>query len=607
MRIKESRKVHLDHLIPRESIRFASFDDNEYGFNQHSSKVKSPYVKYSEIASDWFLNIRKPDFQRETNAWTPEECLELIDSVVNERIIPSIILWRSDETGLIYVLDGAHRLSVIRAWLKDDWGDKNISYYARRDTKQIKKIAGETRNLINREIGAFANFKYACDNLRKIVADGEAAPRKVMAEIEFKQASFYSELLIGSMSLIGQWEQGDYNSAEKSFLRINKQGQPLNPWETTLIEFRKGSYARVIMSIANAGKSGHFWPKYNLNDDLKSELDSFPTISQRIFEKLFEPPFEVPINSMTVPMVVSPAYFQKHQYLFELIPLIIWNEVAFTAKDQRERLSKDNSSDPETVIKNGSRLLKSLDSKLEHIETFTNNSKSLSIVPLFYWYNNRGQYVRGLLYGFIGWMLSGSENDIRNKKLLFSSVRGDFERVFYTYKADFAALARNTGAGLKSVRKLSNIFRELAFALYTNNDDITSNDFKDKLESIIGKLSAKSRRLSGSRMYTSRDKTQINIRELFDQSTRCHICGGIYNLSHGGVQYDHVIPYRKVKETAIDNGRPSHPFCNNMKDKISKMKSRSIILPDMKVKITDVDKDNYQQILLFTDEEDFPL
>lgn len=606
MRIKESRKVHIDHHIPRESIRFLKRDDEKIGIENNNMGITSPYIRYTDIYGEWFSRIRKPDFQRETNAWSPEECLELIDSVFHKRIIPSIILWRNEETGLIYVLDGAHRLSVIRAWMTNDWGDKRISYYERRDTSQIKKIANETRNLINREIGSFDNFKHAHDILKEYTNKGKA-PKLEMPKNEFLQATFYSDVVTGNLSLLGQWEQGDYNSAEQSFLRINKQGQPLNPWETTLIEYRKSSYARVLNSVANAGKDGHFWPIVNVDKENKELISTFSAISREIFEKLFEPPFKIPINSLSVPMMVAPAYFQKHQYLFEIIPLVVHNELAFTAKDQISRLNKDQNSDANDVVRNGSKLLDSLNSKLEHLESFQNSSKSLALVPLFYWYNARGQYVRGLLYGFIGWILSGTEQDIKNKKLLFSAVRGRFEEVLFYYKHEFASLARNTGAGLKSVRKLTKIFHQLVNYLVLNQQ-ATQEEVEDKLYEILGLRKSRPKFSSSKRIFSSRDKTQINIREYFDQSIRCHICGGIVNISKNDVQYDHVNDYQYTKTTDPDDGKPTHPFCNNMKRKINEVKDGDLTIPSVKFDLKEANdkKDYVQQLDLFMDEDEFP-
>lgn len=133
-------RVHLDHHIERESIRYepsnsAAFVSQDTDRRTRSAGSEDNAIRISDIEGEWFTRVRKPDFQRETNAWSPEQCVEFLDSVIYGRIIPSIILWRNEVTGSVFVLDGAHRLSVVRAWMKDDWGSEKDEYYKRKTLK----------------------------------------------------------------------------------------------------------------------------------------------------------------------------------------------------------------------------------------------------------------------------------------------------------------------------------------------------------------------------------------------------------------------------------------------------------------------------------------
>ena len=80
-------KVNLDALIPREDFEI---DDKV------SSGLKKHTISAEDIKSDsfFFQNLRKPDFQRETNEWEPERVVELIRSFVGGELIPAVILWR---------------------------------------------------------------------------------------------------------------------------------------------------------------------------------------------------------------------------------------------------------------------------------------------------------------------------------------------------------------------------------------------------------------------------------------------------------------------------------------------------------------------------------
>lgn len=212
-------------------------------------------MRYDDLLrrEGWIEHIRKPDFQRETNAWKAKDCVDFLDTVVYGKIIPSIILWSNKANNLVYVLDGSHRLSVLRAWFLDDWGDNAGSYYQRREITLIKEAAAEVRALVRERIGLFSDFKDSYALFNNIVEEGKA-PKTEMEPRKYHQATFYSRMVGGLLTLAVQWEKGDYDSAEQSFLRINRSGQALDPWEATLIEYRNSSYARCVMCIANGGE-----------------------------------------------------------------------------------------------------------------------------------------------------------------------------------------------------------------------------------------------------------------------------------------------------------------------------------------------------------------
>jgi hypothetical protein len=567
MQLKESNKVHLDHHIQRLSIRYFQVNQSDDNISV-SNRIHDPYIRYNDIKGEWFEKLKKPDFQRETNAWSPDQCMEFVKSICLGQIIPSIILWKSDENGMTYILDGAHRLSVLRAWLIDDWGDKAGAYYERRDSAEIKKIAESTRDLVNYSVGSFEDFKTSYNVLQKLINEGKA-PKHEMSEKSFKQAKFYADVIGSNSSLFAQWETGNYDSAEQSFLRINRQGQPLDPWEATLIEYRKGSYSRTIMHIANGGENGHYWPTQNLDSKEKDIVENFGKIAKSIYIKLFVPPFILPIQDLTVPILVAPAYFQKHLYLLELIPLLVWNNIASDYEDQLELLKNDFQSDSEIVINNASSILTTLNNKLEHIVSFTSNPLSLSIVPLLFWYNHRGQFLRSLLYGFISWIFSGNEKEIRERKIVFSVHRSKIEYIFFEFKQEIAALAAMSGAGLKATRVIATFFDQLVYFLNNNKElNVNSPDVTKKILELTKQKKQDKSIIRDGRSFTKRDQSQSNINELYNSSIRCHICNGIVNLKFGGIQYDHVDEFRNVKVTDPLNMKPTHPFCNNNRSKI---------------------------------------
>lgn len=310
--------------------------------------------------------------------------------MLRRRIIPSIILWRSSETGLVYVLDGAHRLSVLRAWMIDDWGDKAGEFYKKNENyDEIVTAANAARRLVQERIGLFHDFEGAYKEWNQIAFTG-GAPRQTMSGRKAEMAMFYSDIIVSSRTLHAQWEDGDYSAAEESFLAINRQGVPLDDLESLLIEYRNGSMGRVIMSIASAGATGHYWPLPGEADLLpvllRDKLASFNDRCSRLHRALFVPPFDAKIVDVNVPFIVAPGHFRLHQHLIELLPLLS-EKAAVGAERLPEILGKDSSKDVQEVIINADALLICIEKKLEHLGGRANGSLSLSLVPLIYWYN----------------------------------------------------------------------------------------------------------------------------------------------------------------------------------------------------------------------------
>jgi len=100
-------KVNLDALIPRE--------DFEVEENINPGKKKET-ISIEDLKPDsfFFPNVRKPDFQRETNEWNDKKVSEFILSFINGDLIPAIILWRSmgiRGTPYLFIVDYKLQLS----------------------------------------------------------------------------------------------------------------------------------------------------------------------------------------------------------------------------------------------------------------------------------------------------------------------------------------------------------------------------------------------------------------------------------------------------------------------------------------------------------------
>src|SRR5690606_27649199 len=85
--------------------------------------------------------------------------VSLLECFVSGDLIPSVILWKSPT--YLFVIDGGHRLSVLKAWVEDDYGDEltSLRFFGDSITENQKKAAKKTRDLINTKIGSYQQFK----------------------------------------------------------------------------------------------------------------------------------------------------------------------------------------------------------------------------------------------------------------------------------------------------------------------------------------------------------------------------------------------------------------------------------------------------------------
>lgn len=135
-----AKVVNLDAMITRED-----FDSEEGPAAGERGKTEASKTDLTKGES-FYITLRKPDFQRETAAWSPEAVCSFLESFVDGDLIPSVICWQS-ASRLTFVIDGAHRLSVVMAWMQDDYGagGQSKEFYSNNIPPEQRKIDEETR------------------------------------------------------------------------------------------------------------------------------------------------------------------------------------------------------------------------------------------------------------------------------------------------------------------------------------------------------------------------------------------------------------------------------------------------------------------------------
>lgn len=221
-----AKNVTLDAMLPRED--FASIGP-ELG---SADAVQSMTVETLSSQGLMVTLLRKPDFQRETNHWEPEQVVSFLESFLDNELIPSVILWRS--ASHVFVIDGGHRVSALRAWITDDYGDGAVSlkFFSNSISKEQKRNADKVRALVEQRIGKY-----------EVIRAALLTPESFTA----KQVSRARNMATRTLSL--QWVAGDADKAESSFFKINTQGTPLDETEELLLKNRNRSVSVAARSI----------------------------------------------------------------------------------------------------------------------------------------------------------------------------------------------------------------------------------------------------------------------------------------------------------------------------------------------------------------------
>nr|WP_288807962.1 DUF262 domain-containing protein [uncultured Sphingobacterium sp.] len=520
----KSNLVNLDALIKRED--FGSTVEDEESFHETFSTISiRDLTKGSLIAP----NLRKPDFQRETNHWTPGQLVSLLESFVNGDLIPSVILWKSPS--YLFVIDGGHRLSAIRAWVEDDYGDGHISfdYFGRDISPDQKKIAEKTRKLINSSIGSYKEFAHQNENPNLLPEE-----RRRISKII-------------SRALHVQWVKGDADKAENSFFNINSQGTPLDNIEEMLLRNRKKPIAISARAIIRAGTGHKYWSNFPTSHSSQVEQ-----LSKELHKTIFEPELKAPIKTLDLPLGGSKSVRTSIQILIDY--LTICNK-GYYSKDFSISSSDDDHIGDETinVLKRAVKLSKKISG---------NDSGSLGLHPAVYFYGPTGRHSQAMFMGTVELLADKVRNNDDSFFRKFTAVRERLETLLIDNK-DLIATIVQKHISFKRIKVYTKLLDTFIKTLFENksSDILLSEEDIVKIGGLEGKIVTGELFGSGQLNFSDEIKSQTFIASALKAALKCPICGG-YLDPEKSVSYDHIMRKQDGGQGHRDNCQLTHPYCN---------------------------------------------
>lgn len=511
-------KVNLDALIPRADFGIQSKTDDSTDFYN--------MISLSEFSKGSLRgpNYRKPDFQRETNHWSPKQVVSLLESFISGDLVPSVILWKSPT--YLFVIDGGHRLSVLKAWVENDYGDGAISYeyFGRNISPQQKRLAARTRRLVDNSIGSYQQLLLKNDK-----PDLSPEERQKITNII-------------SRGLPVQWVKGDAGKAEQSFFKINTQGTPLDKTEELLLRNRNKPIPIAARAIIRAGTGHKYWSKFN-----EEVSNNIVELSKSLHDTLFQPDIKRPIKTLDLPLGGSTGVRTALQILIDF--LLFANQDQTGKPDGVESFEDDVSGHgTEQALKRALRLAKRISG---------NDSGSLGLHPAVYFYGPSGRHSRSMFLGVSKLISRKIINNDSQFFFTFTEYREQLETILTT-KKDLVATIIQKNISHKRNDMFANLIDSIlnrfkAGESVSDLDIVSITGLDGKI--VLGEVSNENKNFSES------VKSKAFITKAIETTMKCPLCKG-YLDPEKSISYDHIIRKRDQGGGSLENLQLTHPFCN---------------------------------------------
>ncbi|MER8570336.1 HNH endonuclease [Mesorhizobium sp. M0924] len=521
--------VNLDALIPR-----ADLSVGEGVVAGETGPTQLTYTLFME--NDFFAKfLRKPEFQRETVHWSPKKIFDLVADFLDRRLVPAVILWRAGQFN--FVVDGAHRISALMAWIYDDYGDgdRSKALFGPRLPPEQEALARKTRTLIDRGIGKFKLYQAGLTH-PSVVTDSQTA-RMSNLTITF---------------FVAQWVPAtSAKAAEDSFFTINDAATPLDKTEKRIIRSRESASAIASRAIAHGGSGYAYWQKFPEGVQ-KTIVDT----SKDIYAALYRPPMpEGTVDTLDVP--VAGRGYSVLPFVFDLVNQVNATKAAdSTGAKIKDRLEPDvEGVDTAKYLKRVWRTVSRLTSK---------EPTSLGLHPVVYFYTRGGAFSP---WAFLAWSQIVDRIFAEGKANRFCDVRSEMERFLIDHKWVMTEIIHKNGSGDRSTPWLDRYW-SLALQLLIDGktyDEVihTMNEHKDfgllRFKDPMIRMAAADKK-PGTGKFAPKTTTAAIWDAALPGAPKCPYCHGLWhrNSFHG----DHINPKRAGGDNRQSNEAIAHPYCD---------------------------------------------
>jgi hypothetical protein len=526
-------------MITREDLRETG------GSTSETRRISEMRVEDLEYGRPLFGLLRKPDFQRVTANWSADKVADFIRSFLNEEFVPSLIMWESKLNGKLFVIDGAHRLSALMAWVNDDYGSGILSksFFGEDGITETQKRYAKTTSDAVQLIGTY-------QDLKRYAQSPERAPNE--ATLVRARKLFTSKLDL-------QWVGGDAKTAENSFFKINVSATILDDTELSLLQARRKPNAIATRALIHAGRGHKFWSEFALAEQKQTE-----SLAHDVNEVLFKPILEDPIKTVELPVAGHSYSPHSFQMLLDLVNMV--NGISPVMWMQQKTTKKNKSSPLQQIADDadGSVTNRFLMRVKNAALLITGNHKgSLGLHPVVYFYGVTGKFHPAALLAAIKFFTT-LEKDSRLVE--FAVVRYPFEEFLVKHRHFINELSHSKGSRLRPVESFVAMY-EIVLAQVKQDRDVTQIIEALHSDDRLKDLSEIREDDQKYRQKFSRDvKSAAYLRDAIETPVRCAICRA--RLHSRSMSADHGVKGEDGGQGNPENLRWTHYYCNNSRDAI---------------------------------------
>jgi len=527
-----THKVNLDALIRREDFESGTAE---------SSAGKEPIFKIEDLKQDrmYFKVLRKPDFQRTTNNWTPEMIVDLVKSWLDGSLVPALILWHSKDSGKVFVIDGAHRLGALIGWVNDDYGDGAISrsFFDEILPDQVK-FHNQTKQLMEQEIGSFEELYRI--GLNPTSDDDHEDVRRGRA--------------IATVQPAIQRVEGDAQTAEKSFLKINSNPAMIDPTDLDVIRARRKPNAIATRALMRAGTD------YFSKLPKAAEIDK---LAKEVHGIVFGPVLEINTQSPDIPRAGQAYSSDAFKMVLDMVNL--FNNVTPAMWQEQKRVSKKKP--PAAVLPDDADGSAALDflKRVKDVGTLVSDNGerkpgSLGLDQAVYSYGVTGKFHPG---AFLASLRLAQEFESQKRLKEFTKVRNEFEEFLVRHKFFINQIGHSKGSRMRPVEAMLQMHRIIIGALQKGNSDDKKIVRKLKRDSQLQELKDVTnipKDDTKRKKFSKAVQDAAVVRSTLENRERCKICGS--RLPPACRSKDHAERQADQGTGTLANLQFTHPYCN---------------------------------------------